>query len=219
MKKLLLAFLFMVGGSTVEADDYPYLTFQTTDGAKTSVSVASLSLIINGTTLTAGLQSFTLADLSKMYFSTTDETTTFTKTACALTFSSTTATATMDEGFTAPTLTNPYNLSLTWTSSDENVASVDETGTVTLVADGATVITAAFAGDENFEAGSASYTLTVTKATAVTSLSTVQGKACIYSLAGVHLADYATLSQARESLRSGIYVVVINGKRYKISIR
>ena len=55
--------------------DYTYLTFETTDGAKASVSVEGLTLSISGTTLTAGSQSFTLTNLSKMYFSNTDETT------------------------------------------------------------------------------------------------------------------------------------------------
>ena len=50
------------------------LAIETTDGAKASVSVASLTLNISGTTLTAGQQSFTLSNLSKMYFSNTDET-------------------------------------------------------------------------------------------------------------------------------------------------
>ena len=56
--------------------DYSYLTFETTDGAKASVSVEGLTLSISGTTLTTNSQSFTLSNLSKMYFSTTDETTT-----------------------------------------------------------------------------------------------------------------------------------------------
>ncbi len=61
----------------VQADDnYPYLTFETTDGAKVSVNTESLKLTINGTTLTVGDQQFTLTNLSKMYFSTADESTT-----------------------------------------------------------------------------------------------------------------------------------------------
>ena len=49
--------------------------FETTDAAKASVSVASdVTLNISGTTLTAGTQQFTLSNLSKMYFSTSDET-------------------------------------------------------------------------------------------------------------------------------------------------
>ena len=66
----------MMGTMAVHAADYAYLTFETTDGAKASVSVENLTLTISGTTLTAGSQSFTLSNLSKMYFSTSDETTT-----------------------------------------------------------------------------------------------------------------------------------------------
>ena len=66
----------MAAALTTQAADYPYLTFVTTDGAKASVSVSSLTLTVSGTTLTAGSQSFTLSNLSKMYFSTSDETTT-----------------------------------------------------------------------------------------------------------------------------------------------
>ena len=66
----------MIGTMAVHAVDYAYLTFETTDGAKASVSVENLTMTISGTTLTAGSQSFTLSNLSKMYFSTADETTT-----------------------------------------------------------------------------------------------------------------------------------------------
>lgn len=75
MKKLLSILLMMAAALTTQAADYPYLTFVTTDGAKASVSVSSLTLTVSGTTLTAGSQQFTLTNLSKMYFSTTDETT------------------------------------------------------------------------------------------------------------------------------------------------
>ncbi len=76
MKKALLLFIIMMGTLSVHADDYPYLTFMTSDGSKTSVSVSGLNITISGTTLTAGSKSFTLTNLNKMYFSTTDETTT-----------------------------------------------------------------------------------------------------------------------------------------------
>ena len=76
MKKILLLLTMLVGAMTTQAEDYTYLTFETTDGAKASVSVASdVTLTISGTTLTVGSQSFTLTNLSKMYFSNTDETT------------------------------------------------------------------------------------------------------------------------------------------------
>lgn len=76
MKKIFLLWMALVGALTVQADDYAYLTFETTDGAKASVAVSSLTLTINGSTLTAGSQTFTLTNLSKMYFSVSDETAT-----------------------------------------------------------------------------------------------------------------------------------------------
>ena len=68
----------LVGMLEAQADNYTYLTFETTDGAKTSVDVSSQPVTINldNSTLTIGNQTFVLADLSKMYFSTSDETTT-----------------------------------------------------------------------------------------------------------------------------------------------
>ena len=76
MKKIVLLFMTLVGGLTVQAEEtYTYLTFETTDGTKASVDVSSLTLTISGNTLTAGSQSFTLSNLSKMYFSNGDETT------------------------------------------------------------------------------------------------------------------------------------------------
>lgn len=76
MKKLFLLLTVLVTTLTVQAEGYTYLTFETTDGAKASVSIENLTLTINGTTLTAGSQQFTLSNLSKMYFSTSDETAT-----------------------------------------------------------------------------------------------------------------------------------------------
>ena len=75
MKKIALFLLAFVSVQNIQAEEYSFLTFETTDGAKASISVKSLSLNISGTTLTAGQQSFTLSNLSKMYFSSTDETT------------------------------------------------------------------------------------------------------------------------------------------------
>lgn len=76
MKKIILLLTVLVGTMTAYADDYTYLTFETTDGAKISVPVKDYSLTISGTTLMVDSQSFTLSNLNKMYFSTSDETTT-----------------------------------------------------------------------------------------------------------------------------------------------
>ena len=77
MKKKFLLFMALVGALTAQAGDYTYLTFETTDGAKTSVDVSSLPVTINldNSMLTIGNQTFALADLSKMYFSTQSEST------------------------------------------------------------------------------------------------------------------------------------------------
>ena len=75
MKKFLLIMMALVGAQIVQAEEYAYLTFETTDGEKASVAVSSLTLTINGNTLTAGSQTFILSNLSKMYFSNTNETT------------------------------------------------------------------------------------------------------------------------------------------------
>ena len=74
MKSFILGILMMVGTLPTMAESYPYLTFELTDGTKVSVSVSSLTLTVNGTTLKAGSQTFTISNLSKMYFSSTDET-------------------------------------------------------------------------------------------------------------------------------------------------
>ena len=77
MKKLMMLLTFMIGTIGMKAADYPYLTFELTDGTKASVSVSSdVVLTFSGTTLTVGSESFTLTNLSKMYFSSSDETTT-----------------------------------------------------------------------------------------------------------------------------------------------
>jgi len=69
-----LLLVALAGALTVKADSYTYLTFETTDGEKVSVSLESLTITISGTTLTTGSQSFTLTNLSRMYFTYTDET-------------------------------------------------------------------------------------------------------------------------------------------------
>ena len=76
MKKMLMLLLMMsVSTQMVQAGVYHYLTFERTDGEKVSIDVSSLTLAIDGNTLTAGSESFMIGDLVKMYFSASDETT------------------------------------------------------------------------------------------------------------------------------------------------
>ena len=61
-----------------------------------------------------------------------------------------------------PTLTNPHNVTVSYSSSDTNVAEIDaETGAITLKSDGKTTIKATFAGNDDYLAGEVSYELTV----------------------------------------------------------
>lgn len=67
--------------------------------------------------------------------------------------------------FTAPTLNNPHNVTVTYSSSDTDVATVDSaTGDIEFVGDGTTVITATSAKTAEYKSGSAQYTLVVSGA-------------------------------------------------------
>jgi len=74
MKKVLLTLLMIVASLSVQAYDYPYLAFQHTDGTIKTLSVESLTITVSNGQLVAtngdGSTTFTLSDLSKMYFST-----------------------------------------------------------------------------------------------------------------------------------------------------
>ncbi len=133
MKKLFLSLMLMTG-MTASAYDYPYLAFETTSGTVQTVSVESLSITISDGNLVvtngSGTVTFTLSDLSKMYFS-----------------------------------------------------------------------------DEEQEASG------------IQEVETTSGKVQIFSLTGLAMGTFESLSQARASLRNGVYVVKSNDKSYKINIK
>lgn len=79
-----------------------------------------------------------------------------------LAFSAGEYTATLGGQNEFPTLSNPNGLTVSYESTNENVATVDATGVVTINAAGETTITATSEETTEFMAGSASYTLTVT---------------------------------------------------------
>ena len=60
-----------------------------------------------------------------------------------------------------PILTNPNNLAVTYDSSNKECATISEDGAITLVAAGKTDISAEFAGNDEYEAQTVKYTLTV----------------------------------------------------------
>ncbi len=68
----------------------------------------------------------------------------------------------LGDEFTTPTLTNPHNLAVSYESSNSEVVEVASNGAVTVKAVGVAEITASFAGNDDYNAGSASYTIGVT---------------------------------------------------------
>ena len=79
----------------------------------------------------------------------------------ALAWSADSFEATIGSANSFPTLTNTYNVSVTFESSKPEVATINGSGVITLVAAGSTLIKASSAADETYSASSASYLLTV----------------------------------------------------------
>lgn len=99
------------------------------------------------------------------------------KEACGLSFYPATAEGIVGEPFKSLVLTNPNKLPVTWSSSDVNVATVDDKGKVTLVGGGTTYIIASTEGNDQYAAGNARYELKVTPtATSVAEMYRVASK-------------------------------------------
>lgn len=93
-------------------------------------------------------------------------------------------TAIIGKQFSAPTLNNPYNVSVTYSSSDPSVAQVDaSTGAITITGETAgtsAIITATFVGNDTYSAATASYTITLANPSAgatvtMTSFTSISG--------------------------------------------
>ena len=229
-RTLLITTLVALGAATASANDYtyPYLIFTGSDGTQTTLSVASLEITFADGQLVAtngdGSTTLTLADLISMQFSESGEVTpvTPTKQESALTLDSdeTEYVITLGDEFTAPRVSNPNALTLTWTSSDESVAKVDADGQVTIVGTGTTAITATFEGNDSYEAGSVSYSLTVNEAEedAIAGI-TSQTPVKVYTAAGIYVGTFETMAQAKSALHRGLYVISANNRNFKLSIK
>ena len=67
--------MIIIGVLSAHAGEYTFITFELNDGTKASVPVTSLTMTISGNTLKAGSETFVLTNLSKMYFTNTNEST------------------------------------------------------------------------------------------------------------------------------------------------
>lgn len=97
-----------------------------------------------------------------------------------------------------PTLANANKLNVKYSSSDEKVATINEKGEVTLVAAGETDITAEFAGNDEYEAQSVTYALTVKAASTVDITNTPE--------TAYTVAKALELIEAGEGLDAKVYV-------------
>ena len=97
-----------------------------------------------------------------------------------------------------PTLANANKLNVKYSSSDEKVATINEKGEVTLVAAGETNITAEFAGNDEYEAQSVTYALTVKAASTVDITNTPE--------TAYTVAKALELIEAGEGLDAKVYV-------------
>ena len=106
----------------------------------------------------------------------------------------------LEREFTAPTLSNPNGLTVTYASSNENVVSVDpETGEVYINGVGTATITASSEETDTYSAGSASYTVNVVQPTNA------------YGLAGLRAKTNETPAYYSVDVTNAV-VTYVNGK-------
>ena len=75
MRTVVFGLMITVGVLSAHAGEYTFITFELNDGTKASVPATSLTMTISGNTLKAGNETFVLTNLSKMYFTSTNEST------------------------------------------------------------------------------------------------------------------------------------------------
>ena len=105
------------------------------------------------------------------------------------------------EDNTFPTLSNENNLAVKYSSDNTDVATIDAEGNITLVAAGTSNITAEFAGNDEFEAGSVSYKLIV-KAAPYPSVDITNTPETAYTVAKAN-----DLITAGQGLETKVYVI------------
>jgi len=108
------------------------------------------------------------------------------------------------ETMVRPVLTNPNELSVSYTSSDESVATIDAQGAVTVVGMGATTITASSEATDVYTAGEASYTLRVYKLLSDESITVTIAEA---TYDGTAQTPVVTVKDGTTTISSGLYEV------------
>lgn len=110
---------------------------------------------------------FSLGETSSVVDDNNDSDTIVVKSDVEVSFTNAVVNAQMGVEPTSQVATVNQEVAVTYSSSDENVATVNaETGALTLVGEGTALITASFAGNDSYTAGQASYALVVAAAAA-----------------------------------------------------
>ena len=136
-----------------------------------------------------------------------------------LSFSASSYEVTLGDATTGkPTLNNPNSLTVTYSSNNTDVVAVDEgTGALTLVGAGTATITASSAETTEYEAGSASYTITVNKKESTLSFTNenyilLRGSSDYNSFTGQSVTNELSLSPITyTSDNSSLYTVANDG--------
>lgn len=76
LRNFIAAAMLLCCCNYANADDFGFLTLETTDGQKASLAATGLTLTVMDNALIADDKRFPLENLYRMYFSSTDETTT-----------------------------------------------------------------------------------------------------------------------------------------------
>ena len=129
-----------------------------------------------------------------------------------LKFSAESVTVTLGDAFTAPELTGEKDGAV-FTSSNEEVATVDETGAVTVIGVGETIISAMAAENESYLSGDASYTLTV-KAPKVYLVPNDKWNEASARFAAYFFGAGETWVDMKSSAQSGVYEVEVPAGGY-----
>ncbi len=156
-----------------------------TDGAITCESddedVATVALksgnVYTITAKTEGTATITISSAASATYKPASATVSITVTdaraAAGISFTEDAEEITWGDSYTTQTLTNTNSVAVVWSSTDEDVATVNEnTGEITILKAGTTDIKATFSGNATYKAAVASYTLTVNKANAGLSYTT-----------------------------------------------
>ena len=116
--------------------------------------------------------------------------------------------------FSAPELYNPYDLDVTFSSSNMSLATVDATSGSVAIGEtpGTVTITANYDGDEFYKSGTASYVINITVPSGIESISLshqAEQSTVVYDITGRRMA--ANNESEISSLPRGVYIV--NGHR------